>query len=483
MRIRTRLAIAFLILAGAGFYMLIRWTLDDIRPRYFATMEESMVDTANLLAALVENNVRAGESGTDELRAAFTTAHGKTIKAQIYEVTKTGVNTRVYVTDAKGIVLFDSDGGRDEGADYSRWNDVARTLRGGYGARATRTDPDDWMTEVLYVAAPIMQDDRILGVLTAAKPADSVSQFVKTARTKFTIAGIVVAFAVIARGAITSVWITYPVEALTAYAQDIRDGKRVRPPRLGRSEIGELGKAFEDMRAALEGKQYVKDYVQVLTHELKSPLSAIRGAAELLDEDMPIDQRRHFLANVRAETARIQDLVDRMLELSALENRNQLRDVEDIGITAMLDEIIESLGPSIAAKHLHVQRETPEAITLQGERFLLRQALANLLQNAIDFSEPNGAITVSTSTTGNTAHIAIQDHGPGIPDYAIPRVFDRFYSLRRPDTNRKSSGLGLTLVKEVADLHHGAITVDNGPNGGAVATLELPLTPATRNQA
>ena len=480
MSIRTRLALAFLILAGAGFTMLIRWTLNDIRPRYLATMEESLVDTATLLASLVETEMRAEDLNTEPLRLAFENARRKQLSARIYEVTKGSINTRVYVTDGRGIVVFDSDAGRDEGADYSRWNDVMRTLRGEYGARASRTDPDDWTTEVLYVAAPIMQADRIVGVLTVAKPSDSVAQFVATAGTKFSVAGAIAAMAVIALGVITTIWITQPVEALTRYAQAVRDGKRVPPPRLGRNEIGALGEAFEEMRQALEGKRYVEEYVQVLTHELKSPLSAIRGAAELLEEDMPVEQRRHFLANLRAETARIQDLVDRMLQLSALENRNELRDVEDVDVVELIGDVLEGLETALAAKRLRVDRAVDATHLLRGERFLLRQAVTNLLQNAIDFSEIDGTIGVKAGVDDGGAIIAIADDGPGVPEYALPRIFDRFYSLRRAGTGRKSSGLGLAFVKEVAELHGGRITLENRPERGALATLSLPRTPARR---
>jgi two-component system sensor histidine kinase CreC len=117
---------------------------------------------------------------------------------------------------------------------------------------------------------------------------------------------------------IVSLWITRPIKRLTDYANAIRQGKRVEFPELDRSEIGEMGYAFAKMQETLEGKKYVEQYVQKLTHEVKSPLSAIRGAAELLEEKMEPGQRGRFLSNIRHEANRIQEIVDRMLELSAL---------------------------------------------------------------------------------------------------------------------------------------------------------------------
>lgn len=466
--------VAFLLLGCISFYMLVNWISDDLRPRYQAAMEESMVDMATLLASIVEEQLAQGADPADDLRAAFTRAHQRTLAAQIYEFTKTRMNLRVYVTDAKGIVLFDSDNGRDEGKDYSRWNDVYLTLRGKYGARATRIDPDDPMTAILHVAAPIHRDGQLAGVLTVAKPADSVALFLYTAQKEIVTAGFIAAGAVILLGFAISFWISWPIDKLTAYAKAIRDGRRVPPPRLGYSEIGALGAAFEEMRTALEGKQYVEDYVQTLTHQMKSPLSAIRGAAELLEEDMLPEQRQKFLDNLRSETARIQDLIDRMLLLAAVENRKELRDAEEINLESLLTEVIAEMQPALVSKEVRVTLQSEDEIVVVGERFLLTQALANLLQNALDFSSQGSKIQIKISQGEANARIVIQDAGPGIPDYALDKIFDRFYSLSRPNTGKKSSGLGLALVREVATLHHGHVTLENLPSGGAQATLELP---------
>jgi len=476
-KIHTRLFFAFLVLVGAGFYALIDWIVDDLRPRYAATMEEAMVDTATLLASWVENQVSEGTLATEDLRTAFDRAQQRRFSAKIYEKTKTQTNMRVYVTDKRGIVVFDSNNGKDEGEDYSQWNDVIRTLRGEYGARATRLDPDEPATSTHCVAAPIRLHDQIIGVLTVCKPSRSVALFVKTAKRKIAIAGGVAAVVVVLLGMVVSLWITWPIEKLTRYAQAIRDGKRAVPPKLGRSEIGALGVAFEEMRTALEGKQYVEDYVQTLTHQMKSPLSAIRGAAELLEEDMPPEQRRQFLDNLRSESARIQDLVERMLQLAALENRKELRDVEEIDLAELLAGILEAMRPAFAAKQIQVSLDNAAPITIKGERFLVRQAVSNLLQNAVDFAPRNGAISVAVGQRDGQAEISVMDNGPGIPEYALDRVFDRFYSLRRPDTGKKSSGLGLGFVKEVADLHGGRVTIENRPEAGAKATLVLPADP------
>ena len=112
---------------------------------------------------------------------------------------------------------------------------------------------------------------------------------------------------------------------------------------------------------------------------------------------------------------------------------------------------------------------------MRGDAFLLQQAILNLLDNAIEFSPDGGEIALSLTKQAQTAMIAIRDHGGGAPDYALPQLFERFYSLPRPATGRKSTGLGLAFVREVARLHGGEADFSNHPEGGGQATITLPL--------
>ena len=477
MSIRVRLCTAFLLLTALGFYELVRWNANEVRPRYLETVEESIVDTAILLASHVSSQATEGTIPTDDLRAAFDEARKRQFSAKIYDIMKTRLDLRVYVTDARGRVIFDSNHGKDEGKDYSRWNDVYLTLKGKYGVRSTRIDPEDPRTSSLYVAAPILVRGEIAGVLTVCKPARSVNLFIRNAKINTVIAGIIACAVVVVVGMALSLWITWPIGKLTRYARAVRDGKRVSAPRLGRSEIGDLGAAFEEMRKALEGKQYVEGYVSALAHQMKSPLSAIRGSAELLEEEMPPEDRRRFLRNLRSETERIQDIIDRMLQLSTLENRNALREVEDVDLGTLLAEILESLRPVLSKKRLRAALDAPVRVSVRGERFLLRQALLNLLENGVAFSPEMGELSIVLRQTENAATVQILDNGPGIPAYALDKVFDRFYSLPRPDTGKKSSGLGLAFVREAAELHGGRVAIENRPEGCARAVLILPLSP------
>ena len=475
MSLRLRLLLVMLAIYCAGGYFITRWALQQVRPRYLESMEESLVDTSVVLASIIEGQATAAGPDVADLRLAYDRAQHRKFEAQVFSLRKTEVDLRVYVTNAAGRVLFDSRG-QDEGKDYSNWNDVARTMRGQYGARSTRDIAGNDDTQVLYVAAPVRVAGRIVGVVTAGKPTHGINRLVLAAKQRILLGAAVGGLALLLVLLLVASWIITPIERLTAYARAVRDGKSAQLPLLPGRTLQDLGTAFEEMRDTLEGRQHVERYTQALAHEVKAPLAAIRGAAELLGEDMAEEQRRKFLGNIRGEAARIQQIVERLLELSSLEARKTLQQAEAIDLAGLMTEAAEVMGPAYAGARVSLGVR-PVAVTLRGERVLLREALVNLLQNALDFSVPGGEVVFAATTEAGRVILVVEDRGPGVPDYALARVFERFYSLPRPGTTRKSTGLGLALVREIAHLHGGDASLANRPDGGARATLWLPAMP------
>ncbi len=215
---------------------------------------------------------------------------------------------------------------------------------------------------------------------------------------------------------IVSVWLVRPLGLVTDVVRYVRRQRRLDLPRIGRHALGSLGAAYESMRDALAGRHYVADYVQTLTHELKSPLSAIRGAAELLRESgMPEADRQRFIANIGRETQRIQELVDRMMELTALERRRSLEHTEAVALRPLLQELAASAEAAGAPRQLQVRLRDGPDVTVDGDPLLLRRAVGNLLDNAVDFSPARGTIDLTLGRDGHDAQIVVQRPGPGHP--------------------------------------------------------------------
>jgi two-component system sensor histidine kinase CreC len=460
---------AFVALAG---WFVVRQVVEEVKPAVRQSTEETLVDTANLLAELSSDDLRAGTLSESQLPRVLARYGQRRPSADIWGIPKTRIEDRIYVIDRRGIVLIDSTG-RDVGKDYSRWNDVYLTLRGHYGARTTHDVPGDPSTSVMYVAAPIYDGQSIIGAVTVAKPNRTVQPVIERARQRLTTIGAGLMLAGLGIGALLSLWLSRAVRRLTRFALAVSEGKRANVPKLPGAELGQLAEALESMRTQLEGKAYVERYVQTLTHELKSPLSAIAGAAELLRADMPGTQRERFLKNIEAETARLQVLSERLLYLAQVEQRRELEERVAIPLAPLLDELLQAQLVRLGARGIRCENQTPAGAEVLGERFLVRQALANLVDNAADFTREAGVLRVSTRSSGTSRVVRVFNEGEPIPDYALPRVTERFYSLPRPATGRKSTGLGLSFVREIALLHEGTFQIRN-VEGGVEAELTLP---------
>jgi len=473
--VSSKIIILYVVSLSASISVLVWSVVKDIKPRYREAVEESVVDTVNVLAALIEENSKNSVLTTKTISTIVDKAVNRKIKAEIYGRTKSKIDLRVYVTDAKGILLYHSFTPEQVGSDYSKWIDVNRTLSGKYGARATRDIELDSDTSVLFSAAPIIVKGQIIGVVSVGKPVTLLNQFMSLAKLRIISLGILIMTLASIFTILVLSWISRPLKKLLQYVREVRDNKRVALPKLGNNEVGELGSAVEEMRKTIEGRRYVENYVQTLTHEIKSPLSVIQGAGELLAEhDIP-EKARRFTSNIISETRRIENLVNRLLDLSSLENRDALENTQALSIEKIAKQELEKVSASLEKKCLKISTDFPtDKKSIYGEEFLLNLAIRNILQNAIDFTPKDGDIKLKIENHEDSINLSISDSGPGAPDWALSRLTEKFFSLPRAETNRKSSGLGLSIVKAITELHGGSFACDNSKQGGFTVRLSFP---------
>jgi two-component system sensor histidine kinase CreC len=481
---RSRIFLGIFLVYLAAVAALLYRLAADLDPRYRESAEESLVDTANLLATLLERKAYNGIIPTDELERTLNHLAQRPVYARIFAIEKTKVDLHVYVTDRNGVVLFDSKG-RDVGTDYFAWRDVWLTLQGSYGARTTLADPKDPHSAVMYVGAAIREradaartesGEDIVGMVAVGKPIAAFSPFIANARARLLLFGGVAAGSFALLVVLSVVWLVRPFGLMGDLWRAFRaEAATGGSGRFGRRLVNALRTAFAEARDTLAGRSYVEQYVQTLAHELKSPLAAIRGASELLREPMPEDARARFAHNIEDQVRRAQDLIDRLLELSALERRGALERVAPVVVRALVDAVRDEVLPTATARMVTIVTDVPPDLAIAGDAFLLQRALSNLVRNAIDFSPAGTQVDIKAQTVKAQVELTVRDRGPGLPDYARARVFEKFFSLPRPATGKRSTGLGLAFVREVVQLHGGTARLANDPGGGAVATLVLPL--------
>ncbi|MEW7855445.1 two-component system sensor histidine kinase CreC [Pseudomonas chlororaphis] len=472
MPLGIRIFLVYVLFVGLTGYFVLSTVMEEIRPGVRQSTEETLVDTANLLAEILRDDFKAGTLSENRWPQLLKAYGERQPAATIWGLPKNQVNHRIYVTDAEGKVVLDSSG-LAVGQDYSRWNDVYLTLRGQYGARSSRSVADDPNSSVMHVGAPIRDNGRIIGVVTVAKPNSSLQPYVDRTERRLLWYGAGLIGLGLLFGALLSWWLSAALRRLTGYAQAVSEGRRAELPHYRGGELEQLATAVEDMRTQLEGKAYVERYVHTLTHELKSPLAAIRGAAELLQSEMPGEQRARFVSNIDSESARMQHLIERLLNLALVEQRHGLEEREAVPLADLANQVLDSQKARIEGKGLQVEQRIDPGLKLSGEAFLLRQALGNLLENALDFTPAGGLLRLSASRDGDQLRLSLFNQAEPIPDYALARLTERFYSLPRPDSGRKSTGLGLNFVEEVVQLHGGQMRIGNVA-GGVEVTLQFP---------
>lgn len=465
---------------------LIWFTLDNAIERLNDGMRQSaesvLVDSANILAALIEAELTQDTINSDSIAHIFSKTAQRRFEAQIYQVTKTNVASSVYITDQHGIVIFDS-GEQHSGKDFSQWRDVRLTLDGKYGARTSYIDQNNTAPDspkAMVVAAPIKYQGAIIGVISVVNPIKSLEGHLVTETQQLQRYAFALLILALLIGYVLSLWFTYSLGKIANYANNMAEGKKVTSPVLHDSRLSELTDAISHLRSQLDGKEYVENYIHSLTHELKTPITSIQGAVELMSEDMPAQDRALFLSNIRTSNQRMSRLVDRMLSLAKLEGLTELVSTSEFDLVPTIKRLIQERSPTIQTRNILVQLPQQAHFHCVGDKVLLSQAVANLLDNAISFCNPDGLVDITLQNSETHYQVTIFNAGDAIPDFALGKLYERFFSLPRPikqgnnaNNSTKSTGLGLSFVKEIMKLHKGEITIRN-IDGGVLATLIWP---------
>jgi signal transduction histidine kinase len=221
-----------------------------------------------------------------------------------------------------------------------------------------------------------------------------------------------------------------------------------------------------------------RDFVANVSHELKTPLTVVRGYAEtLLKDDPPPELRRGFLESMLGNARRMQHLIDDLLDLSRIESRAWRPEPDDVALPPLVDEVWASVSASEGAGRHEFVRDVPQAAaTVRADREALRQILANVLDNAARYTPSGGRVRVSARREEGALRLEVEDTGPGIPSEHLPRIFERFYRVD-PARSRElgGTGLGLAIVKHLVEAHGGKVEAASALGRGTTIRIQLPV--------
>lgn len=232
---------------------------------------------------------------------------------------------------------------------------------------------------------------------------------------------------------------------------------------------------MQDITQLKELDRLKSEFLATVSHDLRSPLTTIRGYVDLLEKVGPLtDQQREFVEKIRGSITHITALVSDLLELGRIEAESDIA-MEPFHLESVIDAVVDGFRPVAAEKGLTLRWEPVSLPLIRGNPRRLRQVVENLLSNAVKYNRPNGWIEVTAEYRDGYVVVRVADSGIGIPPEDLPHVFDRFYRGSRPETEKvEGTGLGLSIVKSIVEKHGGRVWVESKPGEGSTFTFLLP---------
>lgn len=454
---------------------------NSIETSYLHSTEEGMIDTA---AVVTESFARLYKQfGADPVRLGTELGNVYSnlnetyeIKARLFGFTKAEVDTRLLVFDRMGRVIFDTTGAALN-QDFSNWADVHRALNGQYGSRWELDRPHQRVN--IYSTLPVFVDGTIVGAVSVSKSTNRIRNFISRSLQNLLVPGVIALLLALAMAYALSAYITRIIWDLASRAERIAAGEsNVRLETWTRSELGTLARAVDKMREKLEGKAYVEEMATNLSHELKTPLAAIRGSAEILEDgamDDPV-ARSKFLTSIQTEVQRLDRIVSELLKLSRIETHSADRPSTSIDVASTAREISDVYRNRADDYGVVFNSEiADESLPIRVEELQIKQLLTNLLENALQFTPAGRAVRLTVNRRNNSVEFRVRDEGSGIEPDLLPKIFDRFFTTENPRTGNRGTGLGLAIAKSIVTANGGKISVRSEPQQGTEFIVILPL--------
>jgi len=395
------------------------------------------------------------------------------------------LDLRITVIEKGGRILGDSEQQPSLMENHSNRLEVIKAIENGFG-QSTRFS-DTLGINMKYVAVRVDQGDRILGVVRFALPLSRVQPEIRIIYRVVlfgTIAAVIIALIV---AYFVSRSITLPIRQVKETAQQIARGDFSRRVRIkSKGELGELAESLNTMADELQQKmenlkqldRVRTDFVANVSHELKTPLTLIKGYIETLQSKAINDKEKtdKFISIIKEHSDRLGYTIDDLLSLSELELSKDCVNRTKLDLKEVIDEISLGFGQALAEKkHSLTVRTQGDDFSIQADRNKIEQAFVNLIDNSIKYTKESGRIEVLLRDEGQTVCVTVQDNGIGIPKEHRDRVFERFYRVDKARSRELGgTGLGLSIVKHIVLAHNGKIAIESEPNRGTKVSVTFP---------
>ena len=464
--LRARLLLVFTGLIVLGFAALTAFAGNQLSASTIADYEGRLVEQAALIAKGLHEpveHVLEDELSQAELAAAVAEY------AQQFGI-------RVALLDDNGRFWL---GAADlDDSEAAAAPEISAAL---HGQLSHNTRRDAAGRQLVYTAAPVYEDDEIVGIVHLAAPLSEAQILVQQRRSILVGGVILLAAAAVGASLWLSASLTRPLTQLRLSALHIAAGDfSQRLPVTRQDEIGQLAGAFNHMAAQVEAMlEEQRAFAGNASHELRTPLTTIRLRSEALrDGQVDAETARQYIIEIDDEVSRLADLTQDLTLLSRLDAGNLQPGQESVNMLRLAQYLVEECRPQAAEKQLSIRLDAPHLVTdVQASLSHLHVVFRNVLNNAIKYTPAGGSITWQIMQTERGLVNVIRDTGQGIAAADIPHLFERFYRVDKAHSREVAGvGLGLSLVKLIVDFYGGAIVVESaGVGKGTAVTITWPI--------
>jgi len=464
--------VTFLVVAIPTFF-LNRYTVRSFDRFTSKALEEEMISQAFMLGEQYKAMVlRNDGAATAEREKEF---------AGILRGYSDRLQSRLQVLSPEGIVLFDSDPDSLAGADFSGREEIANVIEGG-GYKAAWRITRNRGHVFYYVPVAIREGGRLAGIAYVSHHTGQITKAIKKMIGDQRLAMVTALGFAAFMAAVVAQTMTRRLRRLTSAAMAYARGNAPLAMTVrGRDEISDLARAVRHMAGEIEKRNaYNRDFISTVTHELKTPVTAIKGAAEVLEQGAANNDslRAKFLTNIQFEADRLTRMVGELGELTKLDSETLRGQKEKVDYGQCMRQILDRLLPTFDYEHAafitSIAEESIPVLIVPGR---IEQVVSNLLENAFRYTPASGKVTLSVERENKgLVRTVVSDSGRGIQAVHLHRVFDRFFTTEPKNVTKDyGTGLGLAIARSIVENHQGTIRVESEPGRGARFVFTLPV--------
>lgn len=392
---------------------------------------------------------------------------------------------RILLTDASGRQVIDSARWTRGDKDYGSAEEIREAIVTEYGAD-TRNDPD-FHEYTMYVAYPVhSRDKQVIGVIRISKDINSVRGLLHTIEGRIALSGAIAGMAAILVSLLMALAVARPLDRIRDAAVRFGRGELSARSRIkGTSDMAELSRSFDRMADRIERTvaemdkldEMKSNFVANVSHDLRTPLAAIKGLSEtLLDGGIDDSEvNRKFVLDILSESERLLLMVNNVLNLARIEAGAVDSHVEALDPTEVVKSVLDRMSPVARRVGVSLLVDEPEVdLTFSADRMMIEQAVANMVDNAIKFSDAGEAVRVSIDPAGGEPPdtlISIADTGCGMAAEEVDDLFKRFH---KSADRRAGAGLGLAIARQAVESTGGSLELESEPGRGTTVKVRLP---------